>query len=98
MEGIIFCLIASFLFAMNCAVLADDPPSKSLIYARAKYLANSVQCVHINERPTPQPKRLTVSSVVTQLLGSVLDGVDHAHKFLTTNLTVQEDALKLVPL
>ncbi len=38
------------------------------------------------ERPTPQPKRLVITSVIHQLILSLMNGVTHIHEYLYSKL------------
>ena len=60
-------------------VKADSPQSP--LHQGAKQLANSVQCVCMMERPTPQPKRLVVTTLIHQLILSLMNGVTHVDEF-----------------
>ena len=61
---------------------------------RAKELADMVQCIIMIERPTVQPKRLVLTSVISPLLCSLLDSVNSYSEFLNYDLTYNPKALK----
>lgn len=65
-------------------VKADSPQTP--LHKEAKRLANSVQCVCMMERPTPQPKRLVVTTVIHQLILSLMSAVTHVNEFLNSAL------------
>ena len=48
----------------------------------------------MDESPTPQPKRLVVTTVIHQVLQLLIDCVTHIHGFLTNQLAVDDDGLK----
>ena len=68
---------------------ADTPICK-----RARVLANRVQCVLSTERPTVQPKRLVVSTVIPLLLSSLIDSIEMHSRLVTFDLQFQQDGLK----
>ena len=53
-----------------------------------------VQCIIMIERPTVQPKRLVLTSVISPLLCSLLDSVNSYSEFLNYDLTYNPKALK----
>ena len=68
----------------------SDPP----LCRRARRLANRLQCVLIAERPTVQPKRLVVTSVISQLLNSLTDSISSHAEFLTSDLKFRPEGFK----
>lgn len=60
------------------------------LHKRAKVIANSVQSICIRERPTVQPKRLVVSTVIHQILTSLIDTVLPVRMFFTEELPQQD--------
>ena len=70
--------------AAEADIKADSPQSP--LHQGAKRLANMVQCVCMMERPTPQPKRLVVTTVIHQLILSLMNGVMHIDEYLNSEL------------
>ena len=70
--------------AAEADIKADSPQSP--LHQGAKRLANMVQCVCMMERPTPQPKRLVVTTVIHQLILSLMNGVMHINEYLNSEL------------
>ena len=76
----------------------DDTPSGQLsdtpLCRRARRLASRLQCVLIAERPTVQPMRLVVTSVISQLLNSLTDSISIHAEFLTSDLKFRPEGFK----
>ena len=70
--------------AAESDIKPDNPQSP--LHQGAKRLANMVQCVCMMERPTPQPKRLVVTTVIHQLILSLMNGVAHINEYLNSEL------------
>ena len=70
--------------AAESDIKPDSPQSP--LHQGAKRLANMVQCVCMMERPTPQPKRLVVTTVIHQLILSLMNGVAHIDEYLNSEL------------
>lgn len=70
-------------------LIPDTPFGKG-----AKQLADQVQCVLMVERPTVQPKRLVVTSVISSVLTSLFDSVSSYAEFLSYDLVYKPNALK----
>ena len=87
----------------NCHVIFHYPPPptpddtsipNTPFCQKAKQLADSVQCVMILERPTVQPKRLVVTSVISSLLTTLMDSVASFSEFIASDLVYRPNGLK----
>lgn len=69
----------------------DGSKPGSDIYSGAQAVAGEVQCVCITEPPTPQPMRLVGTSVIHQILLSMVNAISHLHMFLNSDLSLPKD-------
>jgi len=60
------------------------------LHQRAKRLAALVQAPCLTERPTDQPKRLVLSSLVLQVFSSLLDTALPVAQFFNSPLPVKQ--------
>ena len=64
----------------------SNQPATSEIHSRAKEVSGLVQCVCMTETPTPQPKRLVVTSVIKDILLSIISSLSHLDEFFNSDL------------
>lgn len=71
------------------AVSVDSSSSKliSQIHSKVQTVAGEVQGVCIAETPTPQPMRLVVTSVINQILLSLVNAFAHLDSFFNQTLS-----------
>ena len=79
---------------MHSDVVVKDGSSSSEIHSQAEAVAGEVQGVCLSESPTPQPMRLVVTSVINQILLSLVNAFSHLDSFFNQPLAKQPAGFK----